>query len=163
MDVQPPVTRRFSSKYYDVRLVGNQPNEMREEAGVGRKVHGRSDVPFSSLHPFTSLIGFIFIYLGKTMKRSSESAELEVGKVMPRRQDPVSCEFCRRKKLKCDRIGACSNCRARKLACSLSLGLCRITDRLCITLINLDGFQARGILKVATVPGVESSEDVSSR
>ncbi|PVH76458.1 hypothetical protein DL98DRAFT_292932 [Cadophora sp. DSE1049] len=35
-----------------------------------------------------------------------------------RRQDPVSCLFCRRKKLKCDRGAPCSNCRARNLTCS---------------------------------------------
>lgn len=34
------------------------------------------------------------------------------------RQDPVSCEFCRKKKLKCDRQQPCSSCLARRLQCS---------------------------------------------
>ena len=33
------------------------------------------------------------------------------------RQDPVSCQFCRSKKLKCDRQHPCSNCTARGLSC----------------------------------------------
>ncbi|CAG7921509.1 unnamed protein product [Penicillium olsonii] len=35
----------------------------------------------------------------------------------PSRQDPVSCDFCRKKKLKCDRALPCSSCRVRKLSC----------------------------------------------
>jgi Fungal Zn(2)-Cys(6) binuclear cluster domain len=57
------------------------------------------------------------------MKRSSEPANPGNAKKLMRRQDPVSCEFCRRKKLKCDRVDPCSNCRARKLVCSLELGM----------------------------------------
>src|ERR1700761_646518 len=33
------------------------------------------------------------------------------------RQDPVSCQFCRSKKLKCNRQNPCSNCSARGLPC----------------------------------------------
>lgn len=33
------------------------------------------------------------------------------------RQDPVSCQFCRSKKLKCDRRQPCSNCAARGVTC----------------------------------------------
>ena len=33
------------------------------------------------------------------------------------RQDPVSCESCRKKKLKCDRSCPCSNCQTRNLSC----------------------------------------------
>ncbi|RMZ08299.1 hypothetical protein D0860_04709 [Hortaea werneckii] len=33
------------------------------------------------------------------------------------RQEPVSCDFCRRKKLKCDRTPSCSNCQARSITC----------------------------------------------
>lgn len=33
------------------------------------------------------------------------------------RQDPVSCQFCRSKKLKCDRRQPCSNCSARGVTC----------------------------------------------
>lgn len=52
------------------------------------------------------------------MKRSAD-ASLSGGS--PRRQlrqDPVSCESCRRKKLKCDRNLPCSSCSVRKLDCS---------------------------------------------
>ena len=35
-----------------------------------------------------------------------------------RRQDPVSCESCRKKKLKCDRRLPCRSCTVRNLACS---------------------------------------------
>ena len=34
------------------------------------------------------------------------------------RQDPVSCELCRKKKLRCDRSTPCSNCESRKTTCS---------------------------------------------
>ncbi|KIW11166.1 hypothetical protein PV08_10466 [Exophiala spinifera] len=34
------------------------------------------------------------------------------------RQDPVSCQFCRSKKLKCDRQQPCSNCTTRGLPCN---------------------------------------------
>lgn len=34
------------------------------------------------------------------------------------RQDPVSCESCRRKKLKCDRCFPCSSCSTRQLQCN---------------------------------------------
>lgn len=34
------------------------------------------------------------------------------------RQDPVSCDSCRKKKLKCDRTAHCSNCQARSIECS---------------------------------------------
>ena len=33
------------------------------------------------------------------------------------RQDPVSCQFCRAKKLKCDLAQPCSNCRSRGISC----------------------------------------------
>ncbi|KAK0106282.1 hypothetical protein ONS96_003922 [Cadophora gregata f. sp. sojae] len=51
--------------------------------------------------------------------KHSASSDLESGREKAfRRQDPVSCLFCRRKKLKCDRGAPCSNCKARKLTCS---------------------------------------------
>jgi hypothetical protein len=87
--------------------------------------HSEPSAPFptlintSLLHPPRSCTRPRHQY---TMKRSSASAEPEHGKKIARRQDPVSCEFCRRKKLKCDRVDPCSNCRARKLVCSLALG-----------------------------------------
>jgi len=33
------------------------------------------------------------------------------------RQDPVSCQLCRLKKLKCDRQRPCSNCQSRRVSC----------------------------------------------
>ncbi|KAH7370091.1 hypothetical protein BKA65DRAFT_602631 [Rhexocercosporidium sp. MPI-PUGE-AT-0058] len=54
--------------------------------------------------------------------KHSASPDLESGREKAfRRQDPVSCLFCRRKKLKCDRGAPCSNCRARKLTCSSAI------------------------------------------
>lgn len=38
------------------------------------------------------------------------------------RQDPVSCQLCRKKKLKCDRQQPCSNCRARGVSCEHAIG-----------------------------------------
>lgn len=52
------------------------------------------------------------------MKRK---AGQEQGETTPRRaprQDPVSCESCRRKKLKCNRQQPCSSCVTRRLVCS---------------------------------------------
>ena len=34
------------------------------------------------------------------------------------RRDPISCAFCREKKLRCDRLSPCSNCYVRGLSCS---------------------------------------------
>jgi hypothetical protein len=57
------------------------------------------------------------------MKRSLEKFEPGGSREkLARRQEPVSCYWCRKKKLKCDRCHPCSNCRARKLACSSSSG-----------------------------------------
>ncbi|PCG95297.1 Transcription factor [Penicillium occitanis (nom. inval.)] len=37
------------------------------------------------------------------------------------RQDPVSCQSCRKKKLKCDRQQPCSNCRSRRILCNYAV------------------------------------------
>lgn len=37
------------------------------------------------------------------------------------RQDPVSCQSCRKKKLKCDRQHPCSNCRSRRILCKYAV------------------------------------------
>ncbi|KAL2870561.1 Zn(II)2Cys6 transcription factor [Aspergillus lucknowensis] len=57
------------------------------------------------------------------MKRKSgpEPPDL-AGKRHPR-QDPVSCDSCRKKKLKCDRQLPCSSCLTRRLKCIFSGGL----------------------------------------
>jgi hypothetical protein len=39
------------------------------------------------------------------------------------RQEPVSCSFCRSKKLKCDRLSPCSNCATRRISCDAPLAL----------------------------------------
>ncbi|KAJ5151709.1 hypothetical protein N7492_010004 [Penicillium capsulatum] len=51
------------------------------------------------------------------MKRTSPPGLTESPKKQPR-QDPVSCESCRKKKLKCDRTQPCSSCSTRKICCS---------------------------------------------
>lgn len=52
-----------------------------------------------------------------TMKRTSESPGHSGREKAYRRQNPVSCSFCRSKKLKCDRVSPCSNCVARGIDC----------------------------------------------
>lgn len=44
------------------------------------------------------------------------------------RQDPVSCQICRRKKLKCDRKLPCSSCRSRNLLCEYDGERPSVTD-----------------------------------
>ncbi|KAL4909554.1 hypothetical protein BDW74DRAFT_174756 [Aspergillus multicolor] len=51
------------------------------------------------------------------MKRN-ELPEQAANVKRPRRQDPVSCESCRKKKLKCDRQQPCGSCLTRRLPCS---------------------------------------------
>lgn len=55
---------------------------------------------------FQSLLNYITFSGLTTMHR---------GRVRP---DPVSCQSCRSKKLKCNRIQPCSNCTARRITCS---------------------------------------------
>jgi hypothetical protein len=55
----------------------------------------------------------------RKMKRSRDAMEGQCDK-QRRRQECVSCQFCRSKKLKCDRQFPCSNCRARRLICASS-------------------------------------------
>ncbi|KAJ5184310.1 hypothetical protein N7472_009150, partial [Penicillium cf. griseofulvum] len=54
----------------------------------------------------------------RRMKRRPDSGVTTPGSKRPSRQDPVSCESCRKKKLKCDRELPCSSCTSRKLECS---------------------------------------------
>ncbi|KAL4883171.1 hypothetical protein BJY04DRAFT_216470 [Aspergillus karnatakaensis] len=51
------------------------------------------------------------------MKRKGAPGSSEHTRRAPR-QDPVSCESCRKKKLKCDRQRPCSSCVTRRLACT---------------------------------------------
>jgi len=54
------------------------------------------------------------------MKRSAERGNsVENGKetIKFRRQNPISCQFCRSKKLRCDRAQPCANCFARRINC----------------------------------------------
>ncbi|KAJ8058966.1 hypothetical protein OCU04_011950 [Sclerotinia nivalis] len=53
------------------------------------------------------------------MKRSLSTNPSQDGhkEKIARRQDFVSCQFCRARKLKCDRKFPCSNCHSRKLSC----------------------------------------------
>ncbi|CAI7609332.1 unnamed protein product [Penicillium glandicola] len=52
------------------------------------------------------------------MKRGPDSGVVTPGSKRQSRQDPVSCESCRKKKLKCDRELPCSSCSTRRLECS---------------------------------------------
>lgn len=60
------------------------------------------------------------------MKRKSAPNLSDTGAKRPSQQDPVSCESCRRKKLKCNRQRPCSSCVTRRLACSYGISLERI-------------------------------------
>lgn len=56
------------------------------------------------------------------MKRSAETEGFagngkETAVKAFRRQNPVSCQFCRSKKLRCDRAQPCANCFARHISC----------------------------------------------
>lgn len=52
------------------------------------------------------------------MKRTSDSEVATPPSKRRSRQDPVSCESCRKKKLKCNRELPCSSCSTRKLECN---------------------------------------------
>ncbi|KAF7180069.1 hypothetical protein CNMCM7691_009235 [Aspergillus felis] len=60
------------------------------------------------------------------MKRKAAPNSSDTGAKRPPRQDPVSCESCRRKKLKCNRQRPCSSCVTRRLDCSYGMSLERI-------------------------------------
>ncbi|KAF7592017.1 hypothetical protein BBP40_000798 [Aspergillus hancockii] len=67
--------------------------------------------PFDSSRPSTTL----------DMKRKVASELTEKPQKRAVRQDPVSCESCRRKKLKCNRQQPCSSCVTRRLRCSYGI------------------------------------------
>ncbi|KKK14092.1 hypothetical protein P175DRAFT_0470906 [Aspergillus ochraceoroseus IBT 24754] len=52
------------------------------------------------------------------MKRKNGPEHLEEAEKRMPRQDPVSCQSCRRKKLKCDRQRPCGSCSTRRLSCT---------------------------------------------
>ncbi|KAL2796612.1 hypothetical protein BJX66DRAFT_133555 [Aspergillus keveii] len=56
------------------------------------------------------------------MKRKSAPEQPNATPKRAPRQDPVSCESCRKKKLKCDRQVPCSSCVSRRLNCSFTGG-----------------------------------------
>lgn len=51
------------------------------------------------------------------MKRNASSAAVAAPSAPRRRQPQISCDFCRSKKLKCDRGRPCLNCSVRKVPC----------------------------------------------
>ncbi|KFY16655.1 hypothetical protein V492_01183 [Pseudogymnoascus sp. VKM F-4246] len=63
----------------------------------------------------------VSVCIGNTSKTTTLYTVMEETKPSRRircpRQDPVSCQFCRSKKLKCDRQHPCSNCSARGVTC----------------------------------------------
>ncbi|KAJ9213294.1 transcriptional regulator family: Fungal Specific TF [Paecilomyces variotii] len=61
---------------------------------------------------------------------SPEAVEADASRKRPPRQDPVSCQTCRAKKLKCDRNQPCANCTARKITCIYGTGrIGNVSDR----------------------------------
>lgn len=56
------------------------------------------------------------------MKRKAVPEQADTASKRVPRQDPVSCELCRRKKLKCNRQQPCSSCVTRRLTCSYAVG-----------------------------------------
>lgn len=56
------------------------------------------------------------------MKRKAVQEQLEGTPKRAPRQDPVSCESCRKKKLKCNRQQPCSSCVTRRLPCTYGVG-----------------------------------------
>lgn len=51
------------------------------------------------------------------MKRAASATDASQGPKKQPRQDPVSCQTCRKRKLKCDRNRPCSGCSARNVEC----------------------------------------------
>jgi hypothetical protein len=51
------------------------------------------------------------------MKRAASATDASQGPKKQPRQDPVSCQTCRKRKLKCDRNRPCSGCSARSIEC----------------------------------------------
>jgi hypothetical protein len=51
------------------------------------------------------------------MKRAASATDASQGPKKQPRQDPVSCQTCRKRKLKCDRNRPCSGCSARNIEC----------------------------------------------
>lgn len=54
------------------------------------------------------------------MKRGADTNDPSSASKKAPRQDPVSCQTCRKRKLKCDRANPCGSCAARKLECVYS-------------------------------------------
>ncbi|KEQ95004.1 hypothetical protein AUEXF2481DRAFT_40259 [Aureobasidium subglaciale EXF-2481] len=64
------------------------------------------------------------------MKRSApETSTIAEPQATRRRQDPVSCGVCRRKKLKCSRTFPCSNCVSRGLNCEPPEAMPRVSGQ----------------------------------
>lgn len=87
---------------------------------------------FNSLQPSTITIGFIdpgisnvtspisvyrAVVTWDSMNGNAMNRIQPSGQARRARQNPVSCQLCRRKKLKCDRQQPCSNCSARGVSC----------------------------------------------
>ena len=51
------------------------------------------------------------------MRRAASTTDTTQGPKKQPRQDPVSCQICRKRKLKCDRNRPCSGCSARNIEC----------------------------------------------
>ena len=56
-------------------------------------------------------------WLGQPSPRPRGDSDVPPKRTQRPRQEPVSCESCRKKKLKCNREQPCSNCQTRGVAC----------------------------------------------
>ncbi|KAJ5467561.1 hypothetical protein N7475_005313 [Penicillium sp. IBT 31633x] len=69
------------------------------------------------LHGLTSLT--IFSRISLILSEGTKMPRVEKNRVRSSRSRPVSCHFCRSRKLKCSRIFPCSNCTSREKTCQL--------------------------------------------
>lgn len=78
---------------------------------------GRKSTHLDSPHPLCLFSSYCQLAI-RTMKRAAPVSDPGVERYTSRRrQEPVSCAVCRKKKLKCSRTFPCSNCVSRGLRC----------------------------------------------
>jgi hypothetical protein len=92
-------------------------------AGLGLLVsvwdcHSRADIPSSNKQRIAtpSLFSYCQICI-IIMKRAGSTTDAGQAPKKHPRQDPVSCQTCRKRKLKCDRNRPCSGCSTRNVEC----------------------------------------------
>lgn len=104
------------------RSIKPDPSGARDSVTPGSS-RPRSQI-FSRIHDLSSRMK------RKAEAGSPEAVEADASRKRPPRQDPVSCQTCRAKKLKCDRNQPCANCTARKITCIYGTGrIGNVSDR----------------------------------